>query len=130
MKPVVTVAEMRAIDVEAQRTVSEATLVERAGTAVAVEALRLLGGAYGRRVVVVGAGQTDFQLEDQPIGNGRALAILLARDGAQVVVVDRDETSADETTELIRAEGGTANTVVADVSRISCVMRLPASMYR
>ena len=26
----------------------------------------------GRRVVVVGAGQTDFQLDDQPIGNGRA----------------------------------------------------------
>ncbi len=51
----------------------------------------------GRRVVVVGGGQTDFQLEDPPIGNGRALAVLLGREGAGVVVVDRNEASADET---------------------------------
>ena len=75
------------------------------------------GRMVGRRVVVVGAGQTDFQVENQPIGNGRALAVLLAREGAHVVVVDRDSASADETTELIRAEGGTAETVIADVSQ-------------
>ena len=73
------------------------------------------GRMVGRRVVVVGGGQTNFQLKDQPIGNGRALAILLAREGAQVVVVDRDETSANETVELIRAEGGVAVSLVADV---------------
>ena len=71
----------------------------------------------GRRVVVVGGGQTNFQLEDQPIGNGRALAILVAREGAHVVVVDRDESSANDTVELIRAEGGVAVSLVADVSR-------------
>ncbi len=69
----------------------------------------------GRRVVIVGAGQTDFQLEDQPIGNGRALAVLLGREGAHVVVADRDEASADDTVQLIRAEGGIAETLVADV---------------
>ncbi len=74
------------------------------------------GRMVGRRVVVVGGGQTDFQLEDQPIGNGRALAVLLGREGAQVVVVDRDEASADDTVTLIRDEGGAAHTVVADVS--------------
>ena len=70
----------------------------------------------GRRVVVVGAGQTDFQLEDQPVGNGRALAVLLAREGAHVVVVDRNEASASDTAELIRNENGTAHTVIADVT--------------
>jgi NAD(P)-dependent dehydrogenase (short-subunit alcohol dehydrogenase family)/uncharacterized protein (DUF1330 family) len=70
----------------------------------------------GRRVVVVGGGQTDFQLQDQPIGNGRALAILLAREGAHVLVVDRDEASARDTVQLIRAEGDVADLLVADVS--------------
>ena len=73
------------------------------------------GRMTDRRVVVVGGGQTDFQLPDQPVGNGRALAILLARQGAQVVVADRDEVSANETVALIRGEGGVAETVVADV---------------
>ncbi len=74
-----------------------------------------LGRMKDRRVVVVGGGQTDFQLTDQPIGNGRALAVLLAREGAHVVVVDRDEDSANETVKLIRSEAGFAHTVVADV---------------
>ncbi|HEX3796812.1 MAG TPA: SDR family oxidoreductase [Acidimicrobiales bacterium] len=73
------------------------------------------GRMEGRRVVIVGAGQTDFQMDDQPIGNGRALAILLAREGAHVIAVDRDETSANETVQLIRSEGGTADILVADV---------------
>jgi NAD(P)-dependent dehydrogenase (short-subunit alcohol dehydrogenase family)/uncharacterized protein (DUF1330 family) len=74
------------------------------------------GRMVGRRVVVVGGGQTDFQLQDQPIGNGRALAILLAREGAHVLVVDRVEVSANDTVQLIRAEGGAADLLVADVS--------------
>jgi NAD(P)-dependent dehydrogenase (short-subunit alcohol dehydrogenase family)/uncharacterized protein (DUF1330 family) len=75
------------------------------------------GRMTNRRVVVVGGGQTDFHLQGgQPIGNGRALAVLLAREGARVAVVDRDEGSADETVELIRSAGGDADTVVADVS--------------
>ena len=54
MRPVVTPAEMGEAD---RRTVAagtpEAVLVERAGSAVARAALRMLGGTYGRRVVVV-----------------------------------------------------------------------------
>jgi NAD(P)-dependent dehydrogenase (short-subunit alcohol dehydrogenase family)/uncharacterized protein (DUF1330 family) len=73
------------------------------------------GRMAGRRVLIVGGGQTDFHLVDQPIGNGRALAILLAREGARIVVADRDEDSANGTVELIRAAGGGAETVVADV---------------
>jgi len=74
------------------------------------------GRMEGRRVVIVGAGQTDFRIQDQPIGNGRALAVLLAREGARVVVVDRDEVSANDTVQLIRNEGGIADPLVADVS--------------
>jgi NAD(P)-dependent dehydrogenase (short-subunit alcohol dehydrogenase family)/uncharacterized protein (DUF1330 family) len=74
------------------------------------------GRMVGRRVVVVGGGQTDFQLQDQPIGNGRALAMLLAREGAHVLVVDRDGASAKDSVQLIRAEGGFADVLVADVS--------------
>jgi NAD(P)-dependent dehydrogenase (short-subunit alcohol dehydrogenase family) len=70
----------------------------------------------GRRVVVVGAGQTDYHVENQPIGNGRAMAMLLAREGANVVAVDRDAAAADETVALIRADGGKAEALIADVS--------------
>jgi NAD(P)-dependent dehydrogenase (short-subunit alcohol dehydrogenase family)/uncharacterized protein (DUF1330 family) len=74
------------------------------------------GRMAGRHVVVVGAGQTDFQLQQQPIGNGRALALLLAREGAHVVVVDRNEASANDTVDMIREDNGVAHTVLADVS--------------
>ena len=80
MQPVLTVAQMRAVDAAAQAQVAEAVLVERAGTAVAGEALRLLGGAYGRRVVVVaGPGNNG--------ADGRVAARRLRRRGAAVRVL-------------------------------------------
>ena len=54
MIPVVTPEEMRAIDAAAPEPVD--VLIERAGAALARAAVRMLGGTYGRRVVVV-AGQ-------------------------------------------------------------------------
>jgi hydroxyethylthiazole kinase-like uncharacterized protein yjeF len=51
MKPVVSVAEMRAIDGEAPE--SETTLISRAAFYVAREAIRMMGGTYGRRVTVI-----------------------------------------------------------------------------
>ena len=54
--------------------------------------------------MVVGGGQTP----GETIGNGRATALLLAREGARVVVADRRLASADETLAMIRAEGGEA----------------------
>jgi NAD(P)-dependent dehydrogenase (short-subunit alcohol dehydrogenase family) len=88
------------------------------------------GRMVGRRIVVVGAGQTDFQVEDQPIGNGRALALLLAREGGRVIVVDRDEASADDTVQLIRAEGGVADSLVADVSDPQSIEEMIAAARR
>ena len=61
--------------------------------------------------MVVGAGQTP----GPTIGNGRATALLFAREGAQVLAVDRDIESAQETVELIQHEGGQAEAIAADV---------------
>ncbi len=68
-------------------------------------------------MLVVGAGQNDHGCDDPPIGNGRAIALLCAREGAVVLAADRDQASAEETVRLAVAEGGTAAAVVADVSR-------------
>ena len=58
VQPVLTVAEMQAVDAAAAATTALDVLVERAGTAVALAALELLGGAYGRRVVLIAARAT------------------------------------------------------------------------
>ncbi|MBV9660397.1 MAG: SDR family oxidoreductase [Acidimicrobiales bacterium] len=62
--------------------------------------------------MVVGAGQTP----GETLGNGRATAILFAREGAQVLCVDRDLASAEETAQLITDAGGTARVARADVT--------------
>lgn len=63
--------------------------------------------------IVVGAGQTP----GETIGNGRATAILFAREGAKVALVDCNYESALETQTLIEAEGGQCFAVQADVIR-------------
>jgi NAD(P)-dependent dehydrogenase (short-subunit alcohol dehydrogenase family) len=82
------------------------------------------GRLAGRRVVVVGAGQTDYNLDDQPIGNGRAIAVLAAREGAAVIAVDCDRASAAETVALIAQEGGKAAAFVADVAEPQDIERM------
>lgn len=73
--------ELRAADQAAIAEVGLDTLVARAGAAVATAALRLLGGAYGKRVVVVaGRGHNG--------DDGRVASALLARRGVQVTEVD------------------------------------------
>ncbi|MEM9562762.1 MAG: glucose 1-dehydrogenase [Actinomycetota bacterium] len=68
-------------------------------------------GLSGRVAIVTGAGALD-----DGIGNGRAAAILLARAGARVLVVDRDETAAARTVAMIDDEGGEAAPCVGDVT--------------
>ncbi len=70
----------------------------------------------GRRITVVGAGTQASPDADAPVGNGRAIAVRAAREGASVLCVDRDESAAEETRRIISAEGGTAAVVVADVT--------------
>ena len=79
MIPVVTPDEMAAIDAAAPEPVD--VLIERAGAAVARHALELLGGAYGRRVVVVaGKGNNG--------NDGRAAARRLRARGVKVTEID------------------------------------------
>jgi NAD(P)-dependent dehydrogenase (short-subunit alcohol dehydrogenase family) len=66
----------------------------------------------GKKAVVVGAGQTP----GATIGNGRATAELFAREGAEVLLVDRDLDAAEETRRAIVAAGGTAITHQADIT--------------
>ena len=66
----------------------------------------------GKAAVVVGAGQTA----GETIGNGRATAILFAREGARVLCVDRRLDSAEETAAMIRGEGGEAEAFEADIT--------------
>jgi NAD(P)-dependent dehydrogenase (short-subunit alcohol dehydrogenase family) len=73
----------------------------------------MAGRLAGKTAVVVGAGQTP----GETIGNGRATAILFAREGAKVLCVDRVLASAKETVDMIAAEGGAASAFEADVTR-------------
>jgi NAD(P)-dependent dehydrogenase (short-subunit alcohol dehydrogenase family) len=70
----------------------------------------------GRRILVVGGGQEDHGIEDPPIGNGRAMSVLLAREGASVAVADLNEASAEATAELVRGEGAEAVVIAGDAS--------------
>jgi NAD(P)-dependent dehydrogenase (short-subunit alcohol dehydrogenase family) len=84
------------------------------------------GRLTGRRVLVVGAGQNDHGIDDPPIGNGRAIAFLCAREGAEMVGADRDRASVEDTVRQVVAGGGTALAVVADVSRPEQIERMVA----
>ena len=70
------------------------------------------GRLQGKIAVITGAGQSA----GETIGNGRAMALLFAREGAQVLCVDRQLQSAAETVAMITAEAGGAAAFQADVS--------------
>jgi NAD(P)-dependent dehydrogenase (short-subunit alcohol dehydrogenase family) len=74
------------------------------------------GRLTGRRILVVGAGTRPSPEPDPPLGNGRAIAVLAAREGASVICADRDQAAAEATADLVRAEGSRAEVVLADVS--------------
>jgi NAD(P)-dependent dehydrogenase (short-subunit alcohol dehydrogenase family) len=68
-------------------------------------------GLSGKVAIVTGGGAAN-----DGIGNGRAAAMLLARAGAKVLVVDLDADRAARTVEMIEADGGAAVPFVADVT--------------
>jgi len=69
-------------------------------------------GLDGKVAIVTGGGSRD-----EGIGNGRAAAILLARAGCKVLVVDREPDAAEATVAMINGEGGEASGFAADVTR-------------
>lgn len=65
----------------------------------------------GKVAIVTGGGAAG-----DGIGNGRAVAILLARAGVRVLVADSQLELAERTVSMIREEGGTAEAHLADVT--------------
>src|SRR4029077_14311978 len=81
------------------------------------------GRLTGRKVLVVGAGQTDIGEEDAPIGNGRAIALLCAREGARVAIADRNRDSAEATRRLV-GDRKAAIVIEADVGKERDIERM------
>src|SRR5512142_1244834 len=71
------------------------------------------GRVEGKVAIVTGAGSTP----GPGMGTGKASAVVLAREGASVLLVDLHPERAEETRELIVSEGGTAVVFGADVTK-------------
>lgn len=71
------------------------------------------GWVSGKVAIVTGAGSTP----GPGMATGRATAIVLAREGATVLVADRDDVRAAETRGLIAEEGGVAEVFVGDMTK-------------
>jgi NAD(P)-dependent dehydrogenase (short-subunit alcohol dehydrogenase family) len=82
------------------------------------------GRLEGKTAIVVGAGQTP----GETLGNGRATALVFAREGAEVLLVDRHEGSANETADRIRSDhpeaAGRVHVHVTDISSESACSAL------
>jgi NAD(P)-dependent dehydrogenase (short-subunit alcohol dehydrogenase family) len=79
------------------------------------------GRLAGRRIIVVGAGQRKIVDDDPPIGNGRAMSVLFAREGASVACIDVNKEAADNTVAQITSEGGKAFAHVVDVADATAI---------
>jgi NAD(P)-dependent dehydrogenase (short-subunit alcohol dehydrogenase family) len=67
----------------------------------------------GKVAIVTGAGSSP----GEGIGNGKATAVIFAREGASVMLVDLRLEAAEETKRMIDAEGGRSIVFQADVSQ-------------
>lgn len=83
------------------------------------------GRLAGKVAIVTGAAP-----QAPGIGNGTAVALLFAREGAKVVVVNRSERRAAELQRTIEAEGGEAIVCVADVTQAAEVERVVDTTLR
>jgi NAD(P)-dependent dehydrogenase (short-subunit alcohol dehydrogenase family) len=76
----------------------------------------MTGRLEDRCLLIVGAGTRKTADPDAPIGNGRAIAVLAAREGAAVACADLDRSAAEETVGLVEGEGGRAVAITADAA--------------
>ncbi|HEX3841932.1 MAG TPA: SDR family oxidoreductase [Acidimicrobiales bacterium] len=84
------------------------------------------GRLVGRRILIMGGGQRSEGLEDPPVGNGRAMAVLFAREGASIAVADIDPASAEETAERVRKEDAVVTVLTGDAADESDVAAIIA----
>ncbi len=84
------------------------------------------GRLKGRRILIIGGGQDSHDIADPPIGNGRAMSVLFAREGAHVAVADRSASAAQATCDQIKSEDGAAFVIEADVTSPSDIQRMIA----
>jgi NAD(P)-dependent dehydrogenase (short-subunit alcohol dehydrogenase family) len=84
--------------------------------------MTIAGRLAGKVALVTGAGSVG-----PGWGNGRAAAVLFAREGAKVVVVDLDRAAAAETARLIGEEKGEALVLEADMTDLASVTAMATS---
>ncbi len=86
------------------------------------------GRLRGRRILVVGGGQDERDDPNPPIGNGRAMSILFAREGADVAIADRNVKAIEKTIDHIAADNlareGSAISVIADVGQPDSIRQM------
>jgi NAD(P)-dependent dehydrogenase (short-subunit alcohol dehydrogenase family) len=87
--------------------------------------MTMAGRLAGKVALVTGAGSVG-----PGWGNGRAAAVLFAREGAKVVVVDLDPAAAGETARLIGEEKGEAFVLEADVTDLASVTAMAADALK
>ena len=80
----------------------------------------------GKVAIVVGAGATA----GETMGNGRATAIVFAREGAAVMLVDRDRDSAAETKRMIDEHGGKSFVFAANVTQADATAQMAAECIK
>src|SRR5437660_731756 len=69
----------------------------------------------GKIAIVIGAGQSP----GEGLGNGRATVLRFAQEGAKVMAVDRNLSSANETASIVKEAGGECVAFEADVTKES-----------
>ena len=74
----------------------------------------------GKTAIVSGAGQSP----GETLGNGRAMSLLFAQEGARVLCVDRILKRAEETAAMIAEAGGEASAMQADVVKAAEVAQI------
>ncbi len=79
-----------------------------------------------KTAVIVGAGQTP----GQTMGNGRAVALRFAQEGARLLLVDKNSQWLEPTVAMVREAGGQAHTCEADITQEGDCTRIAAEAQR
>ena len=84
------------------------------------------GRLEGKVAIITGAGS-----QNEGVGNGRAMAVLFAREGARVLLVDKRMDAAELTRDFIREHGGEAEPHATDVTDArACEAMVAAAVER